>query len=67
MRIENYRRHRVPWLAVLIVLLWVLVGALIMGATLVSFVPRCREFDRQMESMQEQMDSIKQGWEDLRP
>ena len=66
MRIENYRRTRPNWF-VWLVALWLLVGALIMGATLVSFVPRCREFDRQMESMQEQMDSIKQGWEDLRP
>lgn len=66
MRIEQYRRTRPDWL-VWLVALWLLVGTLIIGATLFSFVPRCREFDRQMESMRAEMQEIQQGWEELRP
>ena len=66
MRIENYRRHRPDWLAWLVALAWLVLIAMVLHTAL-SFAPRCREFDRQMESMRQEMDSIKQGWEDLRP
>ena len=66
MRIEQYKKTR-PDLLVWLVALWLLVGALIMGATLFSFAPRCREFDRQMAEMRQEMDRIEQGWEELRP
>lgn len=66
MRIENYRRPKVPVFAILVALYLLISAALICG-TIFSFAPRCREFDRQMQEMRQEMDSIKQGWEELRP
>lgn len=66
MRIENYRRTRPNWFAILVAIYLLICAAMIAG-TIFSFVPRCREFDRQMESMGAEMQEIQQGWEELRP
>jgi len=66
MRIENYRRTRPDWFAILVAIYLLICAAMIAG-TIFSFAPRCREFDRQMAEMRQEMDRIEQGWEELRP
>ena len=57
MRIESYRRHRIPWLAVLITLLWVLIfaGILHMAA---SFKPRHEQVMETYMDMQDRLDAM---------
>jgi len=57
MRIENYRRHRIPWLAVLITLLWVLVFAGILH-TAASFKPRYEQVMATYMDMQDRLDAM---------
>lgn len=65
MRIENVRRHRIPWLAMLILLLWVLVFAGILH-TAASFKPRYEQVmatymdmhDR-LEQMESELEAMK--------
>ena len=57
MRIESYRRHRIPWLAVLIVLLWVLIFAGILH-TAASFKPRYERVMATYMDMQDRLDAM---------
>ena len=54
-------------LFVSLVAIYLLICAAMIAGTIFSFVPRCREFDRQMAEMRQEMDRIEQGWEELRP
>ena len=57
MRIENYRRHRIPWLAVLITLLWVLVFAGVLH-TAASFKPRYEQVMATYMDMQDRLEQM---------
>ena len=57
MRVENVRRHRIPWLAVLITLLWVLIFAGILH-TAASFKPRYEQVMETYMDMQDRLDQM---------
>ena len=61
MRIESYRRHRIPWLAMLIFLLWALVFAGILH-TAASFKPR---YERVMATYMDMQDRLEQMADEL--
>ena len=56
-RIENYRRRRTPWLAVLIVIGWLLLAAAVWH-TATHFAPAMRQIELDLTDMQERLDAI---------
>jgi hypothetical protein len=64
-RIENYRRRRTPWLAVLIVIGWLLLAAGIWH-TAAHFAPAMRQIEMDLTDMQERMDAMLDELEAMR-
>ena len=64
-RIENYRRRRTPWLAVLIVIGWLLLAAAVWHTT-AHFAPTMRQIEMDLTDMQERMDAMMDELEAMR-
>jgi hypothetical protein len=65
MRIEHNTRRRIPWLAILIAIGWLLLAA---GwwHTMTSFTPRMRQVSIDLADMREQMDEMSAELEGMR-
>jgi len=58
MRIETYKRRRVPWLAILIILGWLIVFAGIIH-TATSFTPRYEAVMSDLDDMQDKIAAMR--------